>query len=115
MVLPFCRTCVRFRSLGIALIPSATDSEPATASYPVDLSKCESIVGRVAVDDSSAPDARPVILQVIGDTADRVLYTSPALSRPGESFFFRVPLLGCTEITLRAALADPTVDAYVPL
>ena len=51
--------------------------------------------------------------QILGDTPGTVLYTSPTLAAPGESFFFRVPLLGCTEITLRAALVDDTVDPYV--
>ena len=54
-----------------------------------------------------------VLMQVLGSASD-VLYTSPPLSRPGESLYFRLPMAGVGEVTLRAVLADSTVDPYVP-
>lgn len=54
---------VAWHSMGISLAPGQADSSPASVTYAVDATKADSLIGRVAVDDSSNPDARPVILQ----------------------------------------------------
>jgi hypothetical protein len=97
-----------FCSLGIALIPNSLGNEPASVTYSVEGGASQCLVGRATVDDDSVDTARPVVVQVLTDGA--VLYSSPSLRLPGDSFFFRVPLHGASEVTLRAILADSSTD-----
>lgn len=73
--------------------------------------KYESIVGHIAVDDSTSDGAKPSIVEVLGDD-DEVLWASPEMRLPGltNRVFFRVFMKGASAVTFRSRAAVPGSD-----
>ncbi len=89
--------------MGIALAPGQADPSPASVTYAVDATKADSLIGRVAVDDSSNPDARPVILQASRLSLARV-HCWPSLVWGRR--------VSCRQLVTGAAYAVPCVRLY---